>query len=322
VVAAPRNEKGRPIRGALRQSLGLRPLSEHRKSLFRSNIRESRSVARRSIALARSLCLTFSTAARATGAGAGGAAPRLAFARLAGCTLLIHRDLGRNALDDRLRAGAIDDLRLRLNRCDRSRLPLLAARLARGLIFVSAWLLLRLLFRTARLLLLLVRTARLLLLLVRAAWRLLIRSALLMLVLLPRRVNDDDVIIVYAVVIIAVSAFAVFVAVVALEAFLHLRLCGGNDAVVVFGVLQVVFCHDAVAGALGVAGKLRIFLGDVLGSAADLYVGAGAIVAASQRISALAVEIVVIIASTAAAVVTATPATALILLSWPHRSFT
>jgi hypothetical protein len=44
-----------------------------------------------------------------------------------------------------------------------------------------------------------------------------------------------------------------------------------------------------------------------------------------QRISAFAVEIVVIVISTAAIViivVIATPSTALVLLSWPHRSFT
>jgi hypothetical protein len=294
------------------------------KSLFRSHIGENRSIAGRSLALARSLCFAFRAAARATGAGAGAAAARLAFTRLAGCTFLIHGDLGRDALDDRLRASAIDDLRLRLNSGNRSRPLLLAARLTGGLILVSARLLLRLLVRTARLLLLLVRAARLLLrLLVRAVRLLLFRAALMMLLLLARRLNDDDIVIVQAIIIIAVRAFAVFVAVVALEAFLHLRLCGGNDAVIVFGVLQVVFGHHAVAGAVGIAGELRIFFSDVLGSASDLNVWAGAIVAPRQRISALAVEIVVVVASTAAAaVVTATPATALILLSWPHRSFT
>jgi hypothetical protein len=196
------------------------------ESLFRSGVRENRSIAGRSISLARSLCLSFRTAARATGTGAGGAAARLAFARLAGSTFLVHGDLGRNALDDRLRAGAIDDLRLRLNRCDRSRLLLLATRLAGGLILAPARLLLCLLFRAARLLLLLIR-----------APRLLFFRAALMLLLLARRLNDDDVIVVDAIIFIAVSAFAVFASVVALETFLHLRLCGGNDAVVVFGVL-------------------------------------------------------------------------------------
>ncbi|MCY1244401.1 hypothetical protein D3C71_2241010 [compost metagenome] len=43
--------------------------------------------------------------------------------------------------------------------------------------------------------------------------------------------------------------------VITLEPVLHLRLCGSNDAVVVFGVLKVVFCDDAVAGALCIARK-------------------------------------------------------------------
>jgi hypothetical protein len=313
----------------------LRLLWEHRETLFRRDIRKSRSIAGRS--LARSLCLAFRTAARATWTGTcGAAATRLTFARLARRTFLVHGNLGRNALDDRLGAGAIDDLRLWFNGRNRNRTLLLAARLTDGLVLVSAWLLLLslfvgtarlllLVFRTARLLLLVFRAARLLLLVFRAARLLLLffRTARLLLVLLARRLNDDDVVVVDAIIVVAVTAFAIFVAVVALEAFLHLRLCGCNDTVVVFGMLQVVFGHDAVAGALGVAGELRILLGDVLGSAANFYVGAGAIVAPRQRISALTVEIVVIIASTAAAaVVTATPATALILLSWPHRSFT
>jgi hypothetical protein len=303
----------------------LRLLWEHRETLFRRDIRKSRSIAGRS--LARSLCLAFRTAARATWTGTcGAAATRLTFARLARRTFFVHGNLGRNALDDRLGAGAIDDLRLWFNGRNRSRTLLLAARLTDGLVLVSAWLLLLSLFvGTARLLLLVFRTARLLLLVFRAARLLLLffRTARLLLVLLARRLNDDDVVVVDAIIVVAVTAFAIFVAVVALEAFLHLRLCGCNDTVVVFGMLQVVFGHDAVAGALGVAGELRILLGDVLGSAANFYVGAGAIVAPRQRISALTVEIVVIIASTAAAaVVTATPATALILLSWPHRSFT
>ena len=157
------------------------------------------------------------------------------------------------------------------------------------------------------------------------AARLFVRTALLML-LLARRLHDDDIVVLVAVDIVTVTlaAFAEFAAIVALEAFLHLRLCGGNDAVVVFGVLQVVLGDNAVAGALRVTSELRVFLGDVLGSATDLYVWAGAVVAPRQRIATLAVEIVVIVISTAAAavIVVATPATALVLLSWPHRSFT
>ncbi len=90
-----------------------------------------------------------------------------------------------------------------------------------------------------------------------------------------------------------------------------------------FGVLKIVLGHHAVAGALGVTGKLRVFLGNMLGSTANFYVGAGAVIGPGQRIAALAVEIVVIVISTAAIVIViTTPSTALVLLSWPHRSFT
>ncbi|MNV89091.1 hypothetical protein D3C71_1833580 [compost metagenome] len=58
----------------------------------------------------------------------------------------------------------------------------------------------------------------------------------------------------------------------ALEPVLHLRLCGCNDAVVMLCMLKIVFSDDAVAGALRVAGKCRIFLGDVLRGTANFHV--------------------------------------------------
>ncbi|MBB3658997.1 hypothetical protein FHX15_004257 [Rhizobium sp. BK650] len=146
--------------------------------------------------------------------------------------------------------------------------------------------------------------------------------------LLVRRLNDDDIIVICCIQLVAIAVRIVtitkIVAVVALEALLHLRLCGGNDAVIVLGVLQVIFSNDAVAGALGVTRELSIFLSDVLRSAADFHIGAGAVIGPGQRVSAFAVKIVVIVISTAAIVIVviATPSTALILLSWPHRSFT
>ena len=79
---------------------------------------------------------------------------------------------------------------------------------------------------------------------------------------------------VFAVPFVVILAIVATIAVVTLEALLHLRLSGRDDAVIVLGVLQVVFRHDAVAGALGVASERRIFLGDMLGRAADLHVGA------------------------------------------------
>ena len=44
----------------------------------------------------------------------------------------------------------------------------------------------------------------------------------------------------------------------------QLRLRGRNDAVVVLGMLQVVFGHNTVAGALSVAGKLGVFFRNLL----------------------------------------------------------
>jgi hypothetical protein len=87
-------------------------------------------------------------------------------------------------------------------------------------------------------------------------------------------------------------------------------------------VLQIVFRNHPVAGALCITAKLRIFFCDMLGGAADLYVRAGAVVGTAERVTALAVEVVVTAAATAAVIVATTPSTTLILLSWPHLSFT
>jgi hypothetical protein len=123
-----------------------------------------------------------------------------------------------------------------------------------------------------------------------------------------------------AVPIIIILAIIATIAVVALEALLHLRLGGCDDAVVVLGVLQIVFRHDTVAGTLRIARQRRILLGNMLGRATDLHVWAGAVIGPGQRVLALAVEIVSTAAATAAIVVT--PPTTLVLLSWPHRCFT
>ena len=71
-------------------------------------------------------------------------------------------------------------------------------------------------------------------------------------------------------------------------------------------MLKIVFSHDAVAGALGVARQRHVFLRHMLGGAADLHIGTGAVIGPGQRIGALAVEIVIIAAA---------PASAFILLS-------
>jgi len=87
-------------------------------------------------------------------------------------------------------------------------------------------------------------------------------------------------------------------------------------------MLQVIFRHDAVASALGVASERGIFLGDMLGGAADLHIWAGAVIGPGERVLALAVEIVVSTAAAATAAIVVTPPTTLVLLSWPHRCFT
>src|SRR5690606_38442952 len=69
----------------------------------------------------------------------------------------------------------------------------------------------------------------------------------------------------------------------------HLGLRRRHQAVVVLGMLQVVLAGHAVAGRLGVTGKLDVFLGDMQRRAADLHVRAVAFVGAGERVRALAV---------------------------------
>ncbi|MHC2359649.1 hypothetical protein ACVIOG_001790 [Rhizobium leguminosarum] len=264
------------------------------KSSFRCDVSQHWRLGRGALAFSGGF-FALSTATRATGTAAGAAAAGLAFARLAAGTFLVHGDFGRNTFDLRLWAGSIDEFGLGC-RCRR----------------LSGY------------------GLRLLLCL-----RLVLPALRLVLPVL-RRLDDNDVVAVIVIVIlivihivaVAVRTFAIIVlaAVVALEAFLHLRLGAGDDTIVMFGVLEIVLGNHAIAGALGVAGELRVFFGDMLRSTANLHIGAGAVIGPGQRIAALAVEIVVIVISTAAAtaavVIVTTPSTALVLLSWPHRSFT
>src|SRR5204863_5266916 len=97
----------------------------------------------------------------------------------------------------------------------------------------------------------------------------------------------------------------------------HLRLRGGNDAIVVLGVLEVVLRHHTVAGALRITGQSGVFFGDLLSRSADLHVRAVALVVARQGIWPLAVVVVIVVA--AAAIVVAT-AHAPVLLLWPHKT--
>ena len=63
---------------------------------------------------------------------------------------------------------------------------------------------------------------------------------------------------------------------------LLLRRC--DQAEIVLGVLVVIFGRDRVAGALRVARKLDVFLGDVMSGSADLHVGAIRLIDPRQRI--------------------------------------
>ena len=266
------------------------------KSSFRCDVSQHWRLGRGALAFSRGF-FALSTATRATGTAAGAAAAGLAFARLAAGTFLVHGDFGRNAFDLRLRAGSIDDLGLG---CRHRRL--------------SGYRL--------RLLLLCLRLR-------------LVLPALRLVLPVLRRLDDNDVVAVIVIVIlivihivaVAVRTFAIIVlaAVVALEAFLHLRLGAGDDTIIMFGVLEIILGNHAVAGALGVAGELCVFFGDMLRSTANLHIGAGAVVGPGQRVPTLTVEIIIVVISTAAiviVVVIATPSTALVLLSWPQRSFT
>ena len=131
---------------------------------------------------------------------------------------------------------------------------------------------------------------------------------------------DLVLIAIVTVAVVVIATVGIVGTVVTREALLHLRLGGGNDAVVVLGVLQIVFRHDPVAGALGVAGKRRVFLGDVLGRAPDLHVRTRAVVGPRQGIATLTVVVVIVII--VVVIIVITPAAALVLLSWPHMSLT
>src|SRR5690606_23407732 len=85
---------------------------------------------------------------------------------------------------------------------------------------------------------------------------------------------------------------------------LHLGHGGGDQAIVVLRVLQVIFSHHAVAGTLRITGEGGVFIRDLLCGPADLHIRTIALVAAGKRIRALAVV--------------AAAAHAPVLLLWPH----
>ena len=89
------------------------------------------------------------------------------------------------------------------------------------------------------------------------------------------------------------------------ELFLRRR----DQAEIMLGVLVVVFRRDRIAGRGRIAGKLDVFLGDVIGGASDFHIGAVRFVDARQRIMILA-------AASAAAI--AAPHAMVLVLTVPH----
>jgi hypothetical protein len=262
------------------------------KSSFGINLGENGGFA--TFAVSTSLSAGFTTFVATRGAArltartvASGAASRLAFATGVCCAFgsggcSFHR----HVLDDGLRART-GDFRLRL----RLWLTLRPVLLLRTVLLLRAGLLLR---------------------------RLLVPAITILTGVFVRAV---EILAVALVIVLAVVTVLAAIAVVALETLLHLRLGSRDDAVVVLGMLQVVFRHDAITCALRVACQSRILLGNVLSGTADFHIGAGAVIGPGKRVLAFAVEIVVSTAAATATIVV-TPPTTLVLLSWPHRCFT
>jgi len=82
-----------------------------------------------------------------------------------------------------------------------------------------------------------------------------------------------------------------------------------DQAEVMFGVLEVIFRRDRIARGLRVARELKIFLGDMVGRAANLHVGAVGFIHPCQRVMVAAIIIVVV-----AAVIIIAPAHALVVI--------
>jgi hypothetical protein len=61
-------------------------------------------------------------------------------------------------------------------------------------------------------------------------------------------------------------------------------LGGGDEAEIMLGVLQVVLGRDRIAAGVGIARELQIFLGDVVGVAADLHIRPVRFIRTGQRI--------------------------------------
>jgi hypothetical protein len=119
------------------------------------------------------------------------------------------------------------------------------------------------------------------------------------------------------IVAILVEIVVHIVAVLLLELLRHLRLRGSDDAIVVFGVLEIVLGHHPVAGAVRIPRQRSVFLRNLLRGAPDFHVRPVAFVVTGQRIGTLAVVIIIIVVAAIIIIVVAS-AHAPVLLLWPH----
>jgi len=76
----------------------------------------------------------------------------------------------------------------------------------------------------------------------------------------------------------------------------ELLLRGRDQTEVMFGVLEIIFRRDRIAGGLSVAGELEIFLRDVVGGAANLHVRAVRFINPRQGILIAPVVMLLIVA--------------------------
>jgi hypothetical protein len=102
---------------------------------------------------------------------------------------------------------------------------------------------------------------------------------------------------------------------------LELFAIGHDDAIVMFGVLEVVLRQHPVTGRLRIARQLQIFLRNMRWRAAHFHIGSIRFKAARQRVLALTHGVIMaaVAVATTAVIVVATATTAvLLMLTWPH----
>lgn len=80
-----------------------------------------------------------------------------------------------------------------------------------------------------------------------------------------------------------------FRAIIAHLGLLLSRLGGGDQAEIMFGMLEIILRHDRIARRLGITCELEIFLGHMMGGAANFHIGAVRLIGPRERIRPLAV---------------------------------